>query len=155
MNTDTTSIETPPRRRSASREQVDRLLAERQQMLVQMCDLNTMLGTGTGPGVGLKLQDFCQILMDYIAAGHFGLYQRIVSGTERRQGVIRLGAELYPEIEQATRVALDFNEHYQGTSEPGDTEALTRELSQLGEALAARIELEDELIAAMGLRARA
>lgn len=152
MNTENTTMETPPRRRRASKEQVGRLLAEREQMLLLMCGLNDMLGSETDPQPGQKLQDFCQILMDYIAAGHFGLYQRIISDTERRQEVTHLAAEIYPEIDEATRIALAFNERYQDTGRLDGSETLSRDLSQLGEVLAARIELEDELIAAMRLK---
>jgi len=146
------TLATPPRRRSASKEHIDRLLAERQQMLVLMCALNGMLPFAEGKPVVQTLQDFCQILVDYIAAGHFGLYQRIVSGTERRQEVIGQATEIYPEIEEATHTALAFNERYQDPKDGAEFESLPRDLSQLGEVLTARIELEDELIAAMGLR---
>ena len=35
------------------------------------------------------LNDFLEILVDYIASGHFGLYRRIAEGTERRSPVPR------------------------------------------------------------------
>ena len=38
------------------------------------------------------LGEFNSVLVDYIAAGHFSLYQRIVEGNERRQAVGDWGA---------------------------------------------------------------
>ncbi len=153
MNTENTTLKTPLRRRSGSREQIDRLLAERQQMLRLMCEVSGMEPFARDKPVDQELQDFCQILVDYIAAGHFGLYQRIIAGKERRRELIALAADIYPEIEESTRIALAFNERYQDAGQKvDDPEVLSRDLSRLGEVLAARIDLEDELIAAMGLR---
>ncbi|MCX8048330.1 MAG: sigma D regulator [Methylohalobius sp.] len=91
------------------------------------------------------LARFCQLMIDYISLGHFGIYHRIVSGTERRQRVIHAAQALYPEIAQATEIALKFNDLYENQN-LSDPAVLARELSKLGEALAKRIELEDRLI---------
>lgn len=94
------------------------------------------------------LQEFCQLLVDYIAAGHFSLYERIVNGTERRRGLAELAQDLYPRIADSTSAALDFNDKYDGDAcEIG--ESFKADLSRLGEELALRIELEDKLIARM------
>jgi regulator of sigma D len=91
------------------------------------------------------LARFCQIMIDYISLGHFGIYHRIINGTERRQRAIQAAQTLYPEIAEATEVAIKFNELYEG-GKLSDPVVLARELSRLGEALAKRIELEDRLI---------
>ncbi len=93
-----------------------------------------------------RLPEFVHVLVDYIAAGHFGLYERIVSGQERRKRVVEKAQQLYPQIAATTEVAVAFNDKYEGTDPIKVTETLTHDLSQLGEALAIRTELEDALI---------
>ncbi|WP_459178229.1 Rsd/AlgQ family anti-sigma factor [Acidiferrobacter thiooxydans] len=71
---------------------IERLLAERREMLVLFCrvaGLDPFAGEAVGDGV---LQAFCQILVDYMAAAHFSLYQHLVDGRERRRAVVTLGA---------------------------------------------------------------
>ena len=95
------------------------------------------------------LEEFSQILVDYIASGHFGLYERISEGKERRRGVLELAEQLYPRIANTTQVAVEFNDVYEklnGEKLDGD---ITKMLSKLGEELAVRIELEDQLISEM------
>lgn len=92
------------------------------------------------------LTEFCQLLVDYIAAGHFSLYERIANGNERRRGLADLAQELYPRIAQTTTVVLDFNDRYEGDA-CEITESFKDDLSRLGEELTTRIELEDRLIA--------
>ena len=92
---------------------------------------------------------FAQILVDYIAAGHFGLYERIAEGKERRRRVLELAEELYPRISQTTELALAFNDDVEQSKGAGLNYAQVKRLSELGEQLAARIDLEDRLIAVM------
>jgi regulator of sigma D len=94
------------------------------------------------------LARFCQTLIDYLSLGHFGIYYRIINGTERRRKVIEAAERLYPGIAEATEAALEFNASYEA-GKLSDPAVLMQELSKLGEALATRIELEDQLIASM------
>jgi regulator of sigma D len=95
------------------------------------------------------LQHFCQVMVDYIAAGHFSLYERIANGTERRKKIADLAAELYPRISDTTEVALDFNDKYDSANHHDMGTGLANDLSKLGEELAVRVELEDKLLSAM------
>ena len=136
-------------RRSGTRTLIDKMLSERQRMLVlfERC-------AGVEPYADEMLdnellQEFSQILVDYIASGHFGLYERISEGKERRRGIVELAEQLYPRIANSTQVAIEFNdvcEKSNGQCFNGD---LTKMLSKLGEELAVRIELEDQLISEM------
>lgn len=140
---------TNPRRRKASRELIDKLLAERQRMLVLMCQvLGLKPFTGDKPVKDL-LGEFNSVLVDYIAAGHFGLYQRIVEGTERRQAVVVTASKLYPRIAGTTDAAIDFSDKYSGEWNFHFMDTLADDLSTLGEKLAARIDMEDRIISAM------
>lgn len=95
------------------------------------------------------LQEFSQILVDYIASGHFGLYERISQGKERRRGIVNLADKLYPRIANTTQVAIEFNDVYEKSNGERIGANLTDLLSKLGEELAVRIELEDQLISEM------
>lgn len=136
-------------RRSGTRDLIDKMLTERQQMLVlyeRVAGVAPYADELAGDDV---LREFSQILVDYIASGHFGLYERIADGNERRRGVVQLAQELYPRIADTTRAAVDFNDAYEGSGKSGLSDELAGKLSKLGEELAVRIELEDKLIAEM------
>ena len=88
-------------------------------------------------------------MIDYISLGHFGIYQRIIDGRERRRKVIEVAEIIYPRIAEATSVAVDFNDKYEYLSGEPLRLNLAVDLSLLGEELARRIELEDQLISTM------
>ncbi|MEX2482393.1 MAG: Rsd/AlgQ family anti-sigma factor [Gammaproteobacteria bacterium] len=135
--------------RPQTRKRIDDMLAERQQMLVLLWELSKLdLDTIDEPVLKL-LEDFEELLVDYIAAGHFGLYQRLGEGTERRQPVLDVAREIYPRIARSTDVAIDFSERYDNPAAAPLRTRLPSDLSRLGEELATRIELEDRLILAM------
>ena len=96
-----------------------------------------------------SLQDFCQVLVDYISLGHFGIYQRIIDGRERRTKVIKIAEDIYFQIADATESAVSFNDKYEKLKGQEITQTLPEDLSDLGEKLAVRIELEDKLIETM------
>lgn len=143
-------------RRVISQELVQKLVAERTEMLslyVQLAGVDPYTHGKNSNGKSSRakpslevLQKFCQVLVDYIAAGHFSLYERIVNGTERRQQIAALAEKLYPEIADTTESALDFNDKYDCGDHCEITMAFSDDLSHLGEKLAFRIDLEDKLI---------
>lgn len=102
--------------------------------------------------VQMLLQEFCESLVDYTASAHFQLYTYIESGQERREKVRELAEEAYPRIAAVTRIILDFNEKYDCEDHCNDLSELDRDLTRLGEALAERIQDEDQIITAMSLR---
>ena len=136
-------------RRSGTRSLIDKMLGQRQKMLVlfERC-------AGVEPYADERhndelLQEFSQILVDYIASGHFGLYERISKGKERRRGIVKLAEELYPRIADTTQVAIEFNDIYERSNREDSNGKMTKMLSKLGEELAVRIDLEDQLITEM------
>lgn len=138
-------------RRAGTHKTVAKLQAERTEVLVLFCrvaGLEPFTADERRP-VQLLLQEFCQVLVDYIATGHFGLYERIVNGQERRRRVADLAEQLYPRIAKTTEIALDFNDKYDCEDHCEQLDGLSSELSKLGEALATRADLEDQLIKAM------
>tara|TARA_R110002126_G_scaffold43555_28_gene124985 strand:- start:3654 stop:4139 length:486 start_codon:yes stop_codon:yes gene_type:complete len=129
---------------------IDNWLDERQQLIVSYCKLAGLppfeKDRHTLPAQD-KVREFCQLLMDYLSAGHFEVYERIVdqctiNGTDSR----KLADSLYPKISVSTDLALSFNDAYADHLSTRDSAAFDRELSELGQALEERFELEDELI---------
>jgi regulator of sigma D len=139
-------------RRTGSREMVSKLLAERTEMFVLYCRLAGLAPYQAKPknGTHEMLQEFCQVLVDYIAAGHFSVYERIISGTERRKEIVELSADLYPRIAETTEAVLAFNDQYDTDARFELSGAFHESLSSLGEQLATRIELEDKLLKILG-----
>ena len=74
------------------------------------------------------------------------LYERIISGTERRKEVADVASDLYPRIAETTEAALAFNDQYDTDARFELSGAFHEALSVLGEQLALRIELEDKLL---------
>ena len=134
-------------RRGRTQELANKLIAERTEMLATFCRLAGIEPYTPKPPVQKLLQQFCQILVDYIAAGHFALYERISEGKERRREVREVAERVYPRIMKSTDAALDFNDKYDCEDHCTALESLASDLSHLGEDLATRIELEDQLLA--------
>ena len=143
-------------RRAGTTEMVRKLTEERAEVLALFC---RVAGLSPFDGKNSKdkdkralLQEFCQVLVDYVAAGHFSLYERIAAGRERRKEVAALADRLYPDIVDTTDAVLDFNDKYDCEDHCVMGEALEDDLSKLGEILAGRIELEDQLLRAITTR---
>ncbi len=138
-----------PERRGGSRDLIQKLMSERTEMLVLYCRL---AGLDAGkherrhaPESKL-LQEFCQVMVDYLAAGHFSLYERLINGNERRKNLAELAEQIYPRIAETTQAALDFNDKYDGKNGQELSMSFDDDLSRLGELLANRIEVEDRLL---------
>jgi regulator of sigma D len=136
-------------RRQKTNKLVQELLQERQQVWSLYCSIAGLDPDGAGKPIDALVQEFCQVLVDYISLGHFGIYQRIIDENERRLKVVKLAEQIYPHIAEATEVAVDFNDKYETLGPDEIRKHLTEDLSRLGEELAKRIELEDQLIKAM------
>ena len=139
-------------RRGRTQEMIRKLLDERQEMLSMFCRVAGLEPYNDGsPGTDV-LQEFCQVLVDYSAFGHFEIYERIVAGRERRTKVVEVAREVYPRIAEASEVAVEFNDKYDASDHTLDLHQLDHDLSKLGEELAVRIEMEDHIIQALTAR---
>lgn len=137
-------------RRKRQRERLDALVHARTQTLVEYSSLAGIRPYTSEHRTEDALRRFCQTLVDYAATAHFQLYRYIADGKERRQAVRAIAEQVYPQIASSTDAILDFNDRYDVSSlDDGRVEHLADDLSQLGEILADRIQLEDEVIAAL------
>lgn len=141
-------LESLTERVGGSNKLVDRWLNIRKQLLVSYYNL-----VGIKPGKGSYMQlnekaldEFCHNLVDYLSAGHFSIYERIISEMEGTSPLLA-ATQLYPLLEANT---LEIMEYYDSSLENAiddDNYAeFQQALSDIGEALAARFTLEDKLI---------
>lgn len=143
-------LERLTQRVGGNHELIDQWLQARKELLVSYCTL-----------VGLKpnkekhaplnekaLDDFCHQLVDYLSAGHFHLYHRIVEESDGPQAAISLlAARIFPALEANTETIMAFHDSYTDTDlDDENVFAFNYALSDIGEALDARFELEDQLI---------
>ena len=124
---------------------IDRWLQERQDMLVLYCSLYPEAESQTRDEREMSVRRFCQILVDYVSAGHFEIYNKLVEGGRAEDNVEGLARarEYYQQVDATTEAILDFNDKYQETD---DLSTLNDDLSKLGESLATRFEGEDAMI---------
>ena len=125
---------------------VSNWLSERNQLLVQYFRLSGKRDNSYLPDSS-QINQFCDLLIDYVSAGHFEVYEQIVVACETNgQESILLLEKLYPEISETTDIVVNFNDKYSQFSEESALRQLDNDLSLLGEAIAKRVELEDNLI---------
>ncbi|MCW8195668.1 sigma D regulator [Proteobacteria bacterium 005FR1] len=128
---------------------IDRWLQERQDMLVHYCSLATIEEFDEEDPVQCeKVQRLCQIMMDYVSAGHFEVYGQLLREGQEFNNTKALAEadKLYAQVEKTTDAVLDFNDKYQETD---DLSSLPGDLSRLGVQLETRFEAEDGMIAVL------
>lgn len=121
---------------------IDQWLQERQKLLVLFNQLCALAPFKPQEATAAPLTHFCQILIDYVSAGQFEVFEKIFEANEQT-GSPSLDKESLLALFRTTMSALKFSDHYQKTAEYSD---LSRALSNLGEQIAERMEIEDRLI---------
>lgn len=128
---------------------IDRWLQERQDMLVRYCALSEDPSFDENDREKCaEIEQLCQIMMDYISAGHFEVYDQLIRESEEfnDQAALSQGNQLFAQVDATTDAILDFNDKYQETD---DLSSLATDLSHIGEVLAHRFEAEDRMIAVL------
>ncbi len=128
---------------------IDRWLQERQDLLVQYCTLSENKSFDEKDQNQTDLvRRMCQIMMDYLSAGHFEVYEQLAREGKEFYDTEALeeAKTLYQQAEGTTDPLLDFNDKYQETD---DLSTLQKDLSHVGELLANRFEAEDKMIAVL------
>ncbi|ELY4860138.1 sigma D regulator [Cronobacter sakazakii] len=131
-----------------SNELVDRWLAARNHLLVTYYKM-VGIKPGKEPMTALDeqaLDDFCHCLVDYLSAGHFNIYERVISEMEGTSPLVA-ATQIYPQLESNTQQIMDFYDtHLESAIDHDNCLEFQEALSGIGEALAARFALEDKLI---------
>ena len=123
---------------------VRRWLDERQALIAEWASLRAAVDAGAPP----PLTSFCQILMDYVSAGHFEVYDELLAEAERLHALPPFGGQaLMARLQATTDAAVRFNDLCDSLPPAAGPEALARELPILALELESRFQTEDRLIA--------
>ncbi len=136
-----------PERRTRSLAMIKRIVSTRTEMLSLYGTLAARKPfTEDIDDISELLGEFCEDLVDYTAIAHFQLYSYFAENRERRGDVSEVIDSIYPRIVEITQSILDFNDKYDSNEQRHQLDNLEADMSKLGEELAERIELEDQLI---------
>ena len=141
-------LESLTERVGGSNKLVDHWLHVRKQLLVSYYNL-----VGIKPGKGSFMQlnekaldEFCHNLVDYLSAGHFSIYERIIREMEGSSPLFT-ATQLYPLLEANTNEIMKYyDSSLENAIDDDNCLEFQQALSGIGEALAARFMLEDKLI---------
>lgn len=128
---------------------ISELLSERQELLVSFCRLTGMEPFVSNRPTMDRLAGFCQTLVDYAGLAHFELFEKLAEEAVDMASVRNRARALYEPLVSNTEQVVEFNDAYDASRGELSLDALPEDLSRLGEALAARFEIEDALITLM------
>jgi len=124
-------------------------LDERQELIHTFCILSDLGKKSPGQKIlSNTVQNFCVILMDYISAGHFEIYEKLIAEAKTfNDNNLSIIDHVYPNIDNSTELALIFNDKYELQNHNNALfQNFTEDLQKLGQSLELRFELEDLLI---------
>ena len=136
-------------RRVNSRRIVESLVESRTATLTQYKEVMTYQPFENSETLKEVLEDFCESMVDYTAKAHFHLYNYLEENKERRTSVLKIADSVYPVLVDNTQKLLDFHDCYSSDIKELQCEKLEEGLNGVGELLADRIHLEDEVINAL------
>ena len=103
---------------------VRRWLEDRQSLIAllrALCDTERHPDPAPLPS---RVQAFCEVLMDYVSAGHFEIYDELLAEAEQRHSDnLAKGLALYARLQTSTDAVIRFNDFYE---DPDREEALAR-----------------------------
>ena len=125
---------------------IERWLEERRELLAKYCDLTEIIDVDENAiAHAEQLEVFCELMVDYVSVGHFEIFDQLHKEGQLFEDSSGLDKEpnLLEKIQSTTEYVLDFNDRYLSSN---DLDALIIDLASLGETLAQRFALEDNLI---------
>ena len=131
---------------------VKRWMQQRVQLTQDFEGIVTPLQSEESDGsLSTRINRFCQTLIDYVSAGHFEVYNELITeAKEFNDGSLGLGIDLCKAIEKSTDLAIEFNDKFETDRHDAALLAqLPKHLVDLGSVLNLRFELEDRLISAV------
>lgn len=136
-------------RRVQSRHIIESLIDSRTETLAQYKQIMNYQPFEMSSTLQEELEDFCESMVDYTAQAHFHLYNYLDEKKERRAGVLNIADSVYPMLVENTQKLLDFHDCYSSDAQKMECEKLEQGLNDVGELLAERINLEDEVFNAL------
>lgn len=128
---------------------VRRWLEERQSLIVLMMGLGEHAQAHADP-VPLfeRVQAFCEVLMDYVSAGYFEVYDELLAeGEAHGRKVLAEGQALLQRLQPTLDAIIRFNDLHDDPDDGDVLAGLPHELSRLGMVLEERFQIEDRMIA--------
>lgn len=128
---------------------VQRWLQERQALIVLMMALSDeQRRQQDSRPLSEHVQEFCEILMDYVSAGHFEVYDELLAEAEKRSGgQLPASQTLLSRLQPTTDAVIRFNDIYENSRDEEALARLAQELSLLWPEMESRFEIEDRMIA--------
>lgn len=135
---------------------IEKWLNERQELILLFCAVDGLREfTPRSTPIAVKVKAFCQVMIDYMSAGHFEIYEELMhEADEFEEDYGDLINSILPRIQMSTEIAIEFNDRYADANVQEIHPEMAHHLSALGEKLAERFELEDRLIEVMHSRHR-
>tara|TARA_R110002110_G_scaffold65206_4_gene180025 strand:+ start:109935 stop:110405 length:471 start_codon:yes stop_codon:yes gene_type:complete len=130
-----------------------RWLNYRQELIIQfnsLCHYRPFVQNAESAELKAILLTFCQDLIDYVSMGQFEIFALLMKQIEEISGGDLPSEVLIEELKQTTLAALEFSDKY---ATAPDLRTLDTDLSYLGEKIACRFDLEDDLVAYYPLNA--
>lgn len=124
-------------------------LKERQELIVLYCKVDGLKEfTPQDTPIAIKVQALCQVLIDYVSAGHFEIYHKLVKEAELcNHDCQDLISRIMPKIQDSTELALAFNDRYASVELcEKSMPTMAKDLNKLGMVMVERFDLEDQLI---------
>lgn len=131
---------------------IDHWLDSRQRLIVEFCKLAALQPTSSKTAVvelptPAELQHFCGELVDYISEGHFKIYDMVMdkwrsTGFEATDEI----NDTYGKIVLTTEPLLNFTDKYAAVSDDETLDDFDADMSEIGEVIEERFEVEDRLI---------
>jgi len=128
-------------------QQFQEWISLRQLLLRAYCQLSRCTTKAATKPSQKNVEAFCQLLIDYASFGHFCIYERLVNMLNSVGAVDQHIDELLSELKDTTKMLLDFNDLHETDHYLVEEARYTRLLSKVGEVIAERLDLEDNLVA--------
>ncbi|OKY27577.1 Rsd/AlgQ family anti-sigma factor [Thalassotalea sp. PP2-459] len=146
-----TQLEQSKQRWGGQNQTIDNWLQERQAVLVAYCDLIDLQNSDSiaqKTPEKRKIQRFCQLLMDYISASHFEIFNDVIEQCQKKGPADKQKAEkIFPTLNKSTDLALAFNDQFAEATNIKLPDNFDLQLSTLGRAMEDRFNQEDQLLA--------
>lgn len=131
------------------RRALERLMREREEVMTLYFRVAGVDPVDTRDPDDETLKKFCKLLVDYLAAGHVTVLDPLLA-RRPNLAVMKEINGLYPRLSEATESALTFADRYRDAKHSRSVARYAHDLSDLGEQLAVRVDLEDRLIPLLG-----
>jgi regulator of sigma D len=138
------AVQMNPEKKQQAYQLIAELQKERQEVWSLYCHIAELIPFSANRTVRKKLAGFSEILIDYVSLGHFGVCEYLFAGADSLDPALSFVEKIDLALSASTEVAVSFNDKYESEAAI-ILDELKQDLSALGESLAARSDLEDQL----------